>query len=80
MSDGSQRSDTAIESLAQIQDLTISLILEQSFACLTRVAGYGKKKLPDERMRAKQKELGARITEWRGNSEAMADHRKSGWR
>ncbi len=37
----------------------------KSFACLNRVAGYGKKKLPDETVRAKQKELGARITEWR---------------
>src|SRR5207253_3229841 len=37
----------------------------KSFACLNRVAGYGKKKLSDETVRAKQKELGARITEWR---------------
>ena len=35
------------------------------FAWLNRVAGYGKKKLSDETVRAKQKELGARITEWR---------------
>lgn len=33
----------------------------KSFACLNRVAGYGKKKLPDERVREKQKELQARI-------------------
>jgi transposase len=37
----------------------------KSFACLNRVAGYGKKKLPDENVRAQQKELGARITELR---------------
>jgi len=37
----------------------------KSFACLNRVAGYGKKKLPDEKVRAKQKELEARITEGR---------------
>jgi transposase len=37
----------------------------KSFACLNRIAGYGKKKLPDEKVRAKQKELGARIREWR---------------
>jgi transposase len=29
----------------------------KSFACLNRVAGYGKKKLPDENARAKQKKL-----------------------
>ena len=34
----------------------------KSFACLNRVAGYGKKRLPDENVRAKQKELAARIT------------------
>ncbi len=34
----------------------------KSFACLNRVAGYGKKKLPDEKVREKQKELQARIT------------------
>ena len=34
----------------------------KSFACLNRVAGYGKTKLPDERVRKKQKELQARIT------------------
>src|SRR6266513_390981 len=49
----------------------------KSFACLNRVAGYGKKKLSDETVRAKQKELGARITEWRKKLavplEAMAD-------
>jgi hypothetical protein len=37
----------------------------KSFACLHRVAGYGKKRLPDERARARQKELGGRIAEWR---------------
>jgi transposase len=37
----------------------------KSYACLNRVAGYGKKKLPDENVRAKQKELGARIREGR---------------
>src|SRR6266699_1971351 len=49
----------------------------KSFACLNRVAGYGKKKLSDETVRAKQKELGARITEWRQKLavplKAMAD-------
>jgi hypothetical protein len=34
----------------------------KSFACLNRVAGYGKKKLPDERVRQTQKQLQARIT------------------
>jgi transposase len=34
----------------------------KSFACLNRVAGYGKKKLRDERVRQKQKELQGRIT------------------
>jgi hypothetical protein len=34
----------------------------KSFACLNRVAGYGKKKLPDEKIRQTQKELQARIT------------------
>jgi transposase len=34
----------------------------KSFACLNRVAGYGKTKLPDENVRQKQKELQARIT------------------
>ena len=29
----------------------------KSFACLNRVAGYGKKKLPDEKVRKTQKEL-----------------------
>jgi len=33
----------------------------KSFACLNRVAGYGKRKLPDERVRQAQKELQARI-------------------
>jgi hypothetical protein len=49
----------------------------KSFACLNRVAGYGKKKLPDEKAGAKQKELAARITEWRQKLavplEAMAE-------
>lgn len=34
----------------------------KSFACLNRVAGYGKKKLPDEKVRQSQKELRSRIT------------------
>jgi len=34
----------------------------KSFACLNRVAGYGKKKLPDEKVRQAQKELRERIT------------------
>jgi hypothetical protein len=37
----------------------------KSFACLNRVAGYGKKKLPDEKVRAEQKELQSRIGELR---------------
>jgi hypothetical protein len=37
----------------------------KSFACLNRVAGYGKKRLPDEKARARQKELEGRIAEWR---------------
>ena len=49
----------------------------KSFACLNRVAGYGKKKLPDERVRNKQKELQARISVWRKKLgvplKAMAD-------
>jgi len=49
----------------------------KSFACLNRVAGYGKKKLPDERVRNKQKELQARISDWRKKLgdplKAMAD-------
>jgi hypothetical protein len=49
----------------------------KSFAGLNRVAGYGKKRLPDETVRRKQKELGARITEWRKRLavplKAMAD-------
>lgn len=32
------------------------------FACLNRVAGYGKRKLPDEKVRQAQKRLQARIT------------------
>ena len=34
----------------------------KSFACLNRVAGYGKKKLPDEKMRAAQQQLERQIT------------------
>ena len=37
----------------------------KSFACLNRVAGYGKKRLPDERARAKQKDLAGRIDQLR---------------
>src|SRR6184192_4110821 len=37
----------------------------KSFACLNRVAGYGKKKLPDEKVRATQQQLQHHITEWR---------------
>src|SRR5437667_12448903 len=37
----------------------------KSFACLNRVAGDGKKKLPDERVRNKQKERQAGIGVWR---------------
>lgn len=33
----------------------------KSFACLNRVAGYGKKKLPDEKVRQAQEELQTRI-------------------
>jgi len=49
----------------------------KSFACLNRVAGYGKKKLPDEKVRQKQRELQARITalrqRLRGPLKAIAD-------
>ena len=34
----------------------------KAFACLNRVAGYGKKKLPDEKVRRTQKKLQERIT------------------
>ncbi|MFH2000880.1 MAG: helix-turn-helix domain-containing protein [Planctomycetota bacterium] len=34
----------------------------KSFACLNRVAGYGKKRLPDEKVRETQKELRVRMT------------------
>ena len=34
----------------------------KAFACLTRVAGYGKKTLPDEKVRRTQKKLQERIT------------------
>jgi transposase len=34
----------------------------KAFACLNRVAGYGKKRLPDEKMRERQKQLEERIT------------------
>jgi transposase len=37
----------------------------KSFACLNRVAGYGKKKLPDENVRQAQQELQTRIRELR---------------
>jgi transposase len=37
----------------------------KSFACLNRVAGYGKKKLADERVREKQKQLQGRIHDFR---------------
>jgi transposase len=37
----------------------------KSFACLNRVAGYGKKRLPDDKVRQTQKELRVRITELR---------------
>jgi len=33
----------------------------KSFACLNRVAGYGKKRLPDEKVRERQKDLQGRI-------------------
>lgn len=38
----------------------------KSFACLNRVAGYGKKRLPDEKVRQAQKQLRLRITALRG--------------
>src|SRR5207253_10293051 len=38
----------------------------KSFACLNRVAGYGKKKLVDEKMRAAQKKLEGQIDSVRG--------------
>jgi hypothetical protein len=34
----------------------------KAFACLNRVAGYGKKRLPDEKVRQAQKDLQVRIT------------------
>ena len=37
----------------------------KSFACLNRVAGYGKKKLPDENARAKQKKFKEQIEKLR---------------
>ena len=37
----------------------------KSFACLNRVAGYGKKKLPDQKVRETQQELLQRITSLR---------------
>jgi hypothetical protein len=37
----------------------------KSFACLNWVAGYGKRRLPDEKVRKTQKELQARITKLR---------------
>jgi hypothetical protein len=49
----------------------------KSFACLNRVAGYGKKRLPDENARAKQQKVRERITELRQRLavplKAMAD-------
>lgn len=49
----------------------------KSFACLNRVAGYGKKKLPDEKVRQTQKDLRVRITALRHKLsvplKAMAD-------
>jgi len=39
----------------------------KSFACLNRVAGYGKKQLPDEKVRQTQQELLQRITALRQN-------------
>jgi hypothetical protein len=49
----------------------------KSFACLNRVAGYGKKKLADERVGEKQKQLQERIQEYRrrlaGPLKAMGD-------
>ena len=39
----------------------------KSFACLNRVAGYGKKKLPDEKVRATQQQLQRQITALRQN-------------
>jgi hypothetical protein len=39
----------------------------KSFACLNRVAGYGKKQLPDEKVRQTQQELLERITALRQN-------------
>lgn len=35
----------------------------KQFACLNRVAGYGKKELPDENMREKQREIQGKISE-----------------
>jgi transposase len=37
----------------------------KSFACLNRVAGYGKQELDDENMRAKQEKLEAKVTDLR---------------
>jgi hypothetical protein len=41
----------------------------KSFSCLNRVAGYGKKKLPDERVGEKQKQLRGQIEEYRSRLE-----------
>ena len=50
----------------------------KSFACLNRVAGYGKMKLPDEKVRKTQKEMQARITALRQSLrvplKAIAEH------
>jgi hypothetical protein len=49
----------------------------KSFACLNRVAGYGKKRLPDEKVRHAQQELQTKIRALRQNLslplKAMAD-------
>jgi len=53
----------------------------KSFACLNRVAGYGKKRLPDEKVQQTQKELQARITALRQRLrvplKAIADQEES---
>lgn len=50
----------------------------KAFACLHRVAGYGKTKLPDEKVRRTQTELQGRMTalrhRLRGPLHALADH------
>jgi len=53
----------------------------KSFACLNRVAGYGKMRLPDEKVQQTQKELQARITALRQRLrvplKAIADQEES---